>query len=148
VEPGEEVRRSEDGTDPGAPPGDGDAEVADPAADGGPDSGGDVLGTRFERIRKHSVAGVMMSGIALGLQEALGPVKQETAVVFDVSGEPPGPPGPIEVQIDFEHPERTVAIIRPWLIADTATPGAAADTAADGSADHSPDGSATDSDTR
>jgi hypothetical protein len=97
--------------------------------DGGPGDDGDDGDdtdpgpTRFDRIRKHSAAGIMMSGIALGLQEALGPVRNEPAVVFEVSGDPPAPPGPVELKIDFDHPERTVAIVRPWLVDGTTATG-------------------------
>lgn len=87
----------------------------DPASDGeasgGP--GGDPL--RFDRWRRRSAAGAMMTGIAFGMQEALERKRKEPPIVQQVDGDP-GPQGPIELQFDPDHPEKTVAVIRPWLM--------------------------------
>lgn len=59
-----------------------------------------------------------MTGIALGLQAALEPPKHETAIVVQAAGDPPGPPGPIDLRFDPDDPAGTVAVIRPWLGGD------------------------------
>jgi hypothetical protein len=70
--------------------------------------------TRFEKVRRSS-AGVIMTGIALGLQDALQLPKKEPAFVIKATGEPDGDPGPIDLQFDPDDPSNTVAVIRPWL---------------------------------
>jgi hypothetical protein len=71
---------------------------------------------RFDRWRRRSAAGAMMTGIAFGLQEALERKRKEVPIVQQADGDPPGPRGPIELQFDPDHPEKTVAVIRPWLM--------------------------------
>jgi hypothetical protein len=70
--------------------------------------------TRFEKVRRSS-AGVLMTGIALGLQDALELPRKEPAFVIKAAGEPDGEPGPIDLQFDPDDPTNTVAVIRPWL---------------------------------
>ena len=70
--------------------------------------------TRFEKVRRSS-AGVIMTGIALGLQDALELPKKEPAFVIKAAGEPDGDPGPIDLQFDPDDPSNTVAVIRQWL---------------------------------
>jgi len=74
----------------------------------------DALPTRFDRVRR-STAGVMMTGIALGLQDALELPKKQPAFVIKASGQPDGPQGPIDLSFDPDDPSNTVAVIRPWL---------------------------------
>lgn len=88
-----------------------DDEASDDEASGGP--GGDPL--RFDRWRRRSAAGAMMTGIAFGMQEALERKRKQPPIVQQVDGDP-GPQGPIELQFDPDHPEKTVAVIRPWLM--------------------------------
>jgi hypothetical protein len=75
---------------------------------------GDAAPTRFDKVRR-SGAGVIMTGIALGLQDALELPKKEPAFVIKATGEPDGDPGPIDLQFDPDDPSNTVAVIRPWL---------------------------------
>jgi hypothetical protein len=70
--------------------------------------------TRFDKVRRSS-AGIMMTGIALGLQDALELPRKEPAFVIKAAGEPDGEPGPIDLQFDPDDPANTVAVIRPWL---------------------------------
>ena len=58
----------------------------------------------------------MMTGIAFGLQEALERKRKEVPIVQQADGDPSGPQGPIELRFDPDHPEKTVAVIRPWLM--------------------------------
>jgi len=96
------------------PPVEGDPPV-DPESDG--EASGETAGDplRFDRWRRRSAAGAMMTGIAFGMQEALDRKRKEPPIVQQVDGDP-GPQGPIELQFDPDHPEKTVAVIRPWLM--------------------------------
>jgi hypothetical protein len=49
------------------------------------------------------------------MQEALERKRKEPPIVQQVDSDP-GPQGPIELQFDPDHPEKTVAVIRPWLM--------------------------------
>lgn len=64
-----------------------------------------------ERIRRSSVGAAMAAGL-LGLRDALEgrPDKDEVAIVNDAPEAPSQ--DSLEVSIDFEHPERSIAIIR------------------------------------
>jgi hypothetical protein len=53
-----------------------------------------------------------MTGIALGLQEALQPRKPEVPFVIEARGEPDDLDGPIDLRFDPDSPADTVAIIR------------------------------------
>ena len=98
-----------DGTDPdeagrhrGEPGGETDAEEAG--------AGRDPL--RFDSWRKRTTAGAVMTGIAVGLQQALELPRQEPAFVIEASGEPEDPNRPIDLRFDPDSPADTVAIIR------------------------------------
>jgi hypothetical protein len=82
----------------------------------GPSSGDGVDPTRdplrFNNWRRRSTAGVLMTGIAVGLQKALELPKQQPAFVIEASDEP-DPDGPILLKFDPDNPAATVAIIRP-----------------------------------
>jgi hypothetical protein len=60
----------------------------------------------------HSATGAVIAAGLLGLRDALEgrPDKVEIAVVSDAPD--PTPSSDLEVIVDFEHPERSVAIIR------------------------------------
>jgi len=72
--------------------------------------------TGFEAWRRRSATGAILTGIALGLQHALEPEREKPAIVQQVPGEPPGPPEPLEVHVEPDHPEETVVLVRSWLI--------------------------------
>jgi hypothetical protein len=103
---GDAVHQPVDG-DPAQNPGPGESEPESEEPSGDP--------LRFDRWRRRSAAGAMMTGIAFGMQEALDQKRKEPPIVQQVDGDP-GPQGPIELQFDPDHPEKTVAVIRPWLI--------------------------------
>ena len=88
--------------------GDEGASADDP--DGGPVEGRDPL--RFNSWMKRSAAGAIMTGIAVGLQQALELPRQEPAFVIEASGEPDDPNRPIDLRFDPDSPADTVAIIR------------------------------------
>jgi len=104
-----------DGTagDGGGPVGDAynDGSEAEPSTDDAPT---DTPG--FDRWRRRSVTGAVMTGIALGLQEVFIGPKPEIAIVHEAPGEPPAEDQAIALSFDPDHPHRTVAVIRPWLL--------------------------------
>jgi hypothetical protein len=81
-----------------------------PPSEDGIDPGRDPL--RFNNWRRRSTTGVLMTGIAVGLQKALELPKQQPAFVIEASDEP-DPDGPIQLKFDPDNPAATVAIIRP-----------------------------------
>jgi hypothetical protein len=90
-----------DGPDDPAGPGD---------TDGEPAAARDPL--RFNSWMKRSATGAVMTGIAVGLQQALELPRQEPAFVIEASGEPEDPNRPIDLRFDPDSPANTVAIIR------------------------------------
>ena len=69
---------------------------------------------RFDRWRKTTASGVILTGIALGLRDALEHETERPAIVQPAPGGKPGL-DPFELHLDPDHPEYTVAVIRPWL---------------------------------
>jgi hypothetical protein len=61
---------------------------------------------------RRTAAGTVVAAGLLGLRDALEgrPEKEETAVVVDAPT--PSPKGPVEVTLDFDHPERSRVVIR------------------------------------
>jgi hypothetical protein len=73
---------------------------------------------RFNRWMKRSATGAVMTGIAVGLQQALELPKQEPAFVIEASGEPDDPDRPIDLRFDPDSPADTVAVIRRRAVVD------------------------------
>ena len=67
---------------------------------------------RFNNWMKRSATGAVMTGIAVGLQQALQLPRQEPAFVIEASGEPHDPNRAIDLHFDPDNPADTVAIIR------------------------------------
>ncbi len=84
------------------------AEAGAEAADG-QNAGKDPL--RFNKWMKRSATGAVMTGIAVGLREALEPRRPEVGFVIEAS-DPDEPDGPIEMRFDPDSPQNTVAVIR------------------------------------
>ena len=63
-----------------------------------------------DRFRRSATGAVVAAGL-LGLRDALEgrPEKEEVAIVNEA---PDAPPCDVEVVIDFDHPERSVAVVR------------------------------------
>jgi hypothetical protein len=106
-----------------------DASAPEPADDrvaaAGPSEAGDEDGAegrdplRFNNWMKRSAAGAVMTGIAVGLQQALELPRQQPAFVIEASGEPEDPDRPIDLRFDPDSPADTVAIIRRPAPVDT-----------------------------
>jgi hypothetical protein len=88
------------------------------ATDSAPGAGaaGDMGGGRPRRPR--SPGGQLLAAAMTGLAEAIYGPREEPAIVVDASGDPPGD-GPVELGLDEDHPERSVVVIRPWLLRRT-----------------------------
>ena len=81
--------------------------------DDGPDDGSGVRDPlRFNNWMKRSATGAVMTGIAVGLQQALQLPRQEPAFVIEASGEPHDPNRAIDLHFDPDNPADTVAIVR------------------------------------
>ena len=71
-----------------------------------------VCGDRpVDRFRRSATGAVVAAGL-LGLRDALEgrPEKEEVAIVNEAPDAPP--PRDLEVVIDFDHPERSVAMVK------------------------------------
>lgn len=77
-----------------------------------------ALPPRLEAWRRRSFTGALMTGVALGLAEALEVPRSGVAIVAQAPGEPLGPPGRMQVELDPDDPTRAAVIIRPWLFSD------------------------------
>jgi hypothetical protein len=71
----------------------------------------------IESWRRRSAMGAILTGIAMGLKEALEPQRDEPGVVIQVSGEPVDDL-PVEAHVDDQRPRESVVTIRPWLLQD------------------------------
>ena len=85
--------------------------------DAGPDDGtfddpGPEEPIGFQRWMKRSASGAILSGIALGLQQALEPERKLPAFVLEAPGEPEDPDATITLRFDPDDPTKTVAVIR------------------------------------
>jgi hypothetical protein len=84
--------------------------------------GGEALTTALppaiEAWRKRSISGALLTATAFGLGEVFDPRKDEPAIVMQAMGEPPGPPQPVELQLDPDDPAGSRIVVRPWLIDD------------------------------
>jgi hypothetical protein len=77
---------------------------------------------RFNTWMKRSATGAVLTGISLGLREALELRKNEPAIMIEASGEPEDPDNPIRLHFDPDDPRATVAVIR--MPSDGPEPGA------------------------
>jgi hypothetical protein len=117
-------------TTPGPDPGDADTDGTDGTDEGDTDTDGtdgtdtDTDGTddddgagphdplRFSQWMKRSATGAVLSGIALGLQQALEVKRERPAFVMEAPGEPEDPDAPLVLHFDPDDPTKTVAIVR------------------------------------
>ena len=67
---------------------------------------------RFTRWMKRSATGAVLTGVALGLQQALERRREVPAFVMEAPGEPDDPDAPIHLHFDPDDPTKTVAVIR------------------------------------
>jgi hypothetical protein len=103
-------------------------DVFDDEAGAGGDAGGDAgddvahvahtaLPPKVESWRRRSATGAVLTGFALGLQQALGKEQEQPAVIMQTSGDPPRDL-PVEAEVEQGRPRQSVVNIRPWLLSD------------------------------
>lgn len=68
-----------------------------------------------ETWRTKGVGTQIVAAAMIGLAEALHGPREKPAIVIDASGDPPNDDG-LDVQLDPEHPEQSVVVVRPWLL--------------------------------
>ena len=87
-----------------------DTEPADAEEVDGEEVDGEADGRPVDRFRRSATGAVVAAGL-LGLRDALEgrPEKEEVTIVNEAPG---APPRDLEVVIDFDHPERSVAVVR------------------------------------
>ena len=113
----------------------GSADSGDPS--GSPTTGPDdpephtALPAKVEAWRKRSAAGAILTGFALGLQEALEVHRDEPSIVVQTSGDPPDDL-PVEADFEYGRPRQSVVSIRPWLLGSQASQPADPSTDASG----------------
>jgi hypothetical protein len=91
-----------------------DAVIDEALAAGDPGGSAPPAGSRpVDRFRRTTVGSIAAAGL-LGLADALEGrrEKDEPAIVVDAPGKRHDPDDPIDVQLDFEHPERSRIVIR------------------------------------
>jgi hypothetical protein len=91
-----------------------DAVIDEALAAGDPDGSAIPEGTRpVDRFRRTTVGSIAAAGL-LGLADALEGrrEKDEPAIVVDAPSTRHDPDDPIDVQLDFDHPERSRIVIR------------------------------------
>lgn len=77
-----------------------------------------ALPRKLEAWRQRSATGAILTGMALGLQQALGKERNEPSIVVQTSGDPPRDL-PVEADFEFRRPRQSVVNIRPWLLEGT-----------------------------
>jgi hypothetical protein len=112
------------------PASEGDLDVAphDGAEDDGqptdPDEPADdrlhtALPPKVEAWRRRSATGAILTGFALGLQQAFEKEHEQPAIIMQTSGDPPRDL-PVEAEVEHARPRQSVVSIRPWLLANAA----------------------------
>jgi hypothetical protein len=107
----------EDNTDPVIEIPEDEAAFLNDAFPSAPPGTSTALPPRIEAWRKRSAAGAILTGFALGLQEALEKRKEEPGIVMQTSGDPPKDL-PVEADFEYGRPRQSVVQIRPWLLGD------------------------------
>jgi hypothetical protein len=97
----------EDGETFGGVPGEDETE-----AEGAPHT---ALPPKLEAWRKRSATGAVLTGFALGLQQAFEKEREQPAIVMQTSGDPPKDL-PVEADVQHGRPRHSVVSIRPWLL--------------------------------
>jgi hypothetical protein len=67
---------------------------------------------RFNNWMKRSTTGAILTGISIGLQQALEVPRQQPAFVIEANDGPDDGDGPIDLRFDPDSPSNTIAIIR------------------------------------
>jgi hypothetical protein len=104
----------------GDPPDDPSEGLFGDEAEDFPPGASTALPPKVESWRKRSAVGAILTGFALGLQEALEKQKEDPSIVMETSGDPPRDL-PVEADFEYGRPKQSVVQIRPWLLPDGGT---------------------------
>jgi len=74
-----------------------------------------ALPPRIEAWRRRSATGAILTGFALGLQQALEKEREDPGITMQTSGAPPRDL-PVEADMELARPRHSVVSIRPWLL--------------------------------
>ena len=74
-----------------------------------------ALPTKIEAWRKRSATGAVLTGFALGLQQAFEKEREQPSIVMQTSGDPPTDL-PVEADVEHGRPRQSKVSIRPWLL--------------------------------
>ncbi|MGH9177468.1 MAG: hypothetical protein ACRD0N_02790 [Acidimicrobiales bacterium] len=77
------------------------------------EAGGDL--EPEESWRSKGMGTQLVAAAMIGLAEALHGPREKPAIVIDASGDKPNDDG-LDLQLDPDHPEQSVVVVRPWLL--------------------------------
>lgn len=67
------------------------------------------------------IGGELLGAAMTGMAEAIYGPREPPAIVEQAAGGPPDDDA-LDLELDFEHPEHSVVVIRPWLLRRGGTP--------------------------
>ena len=73
-------------------------------------------GRSLDGWRRCAAGGVIVTGVALGLRQALGEHGEPPLLVIEAPEEPPPRDQAVEVHFDPAGPAHTWVVLRPWLL--------------------------------
>ncbi len=74
-----------------------------------------ALPPKLEAWRRRSATGAILTGLALGFQQALEAPREQPTVTIETSGTPPRDL-PVDADVGVLGPRHSVVSIRPWLL--------------------------------
>jgi hypothetical protein len=75
----------------------------------------EAMASRMARWGRESVLGAGMAGAGRAIESFIR-VERKTEIVIEVEADRTGPDDPVSLYLVDEHPEESVAIVRPWLL--------------------------------
>ncbi len=90
------------------------SEVVDVGIELDDDDDREGFGTKLNRWSRTSMVGATLSGIGIALEKVIynrDPIQIE----IEADADDEDHPDPVEVTLDHERPDRSVAVLRPWL---------------------------------
>ena len=74
-----------------------------------------ALPPKLEAWRRRSATGAILTGLALGFQQALEAPREQPTITIETSGTPPRDL-PVDADVGVLGPRHSVVSIRPWLL--------------------------------
>ncbi len=82
----------------------------------------EAFGSKLQRWGATSVLGASLSGIGLGIDKAVFG-RESTQIEIEADDDDDGRRDPIQVKLDPDDPDRSVAVLRPWMEHPSGRPG-------------------------